>query len=63
MGDILNYIKQEILCNDIRIELFHFKGDGEEAKLAVDPDFKAAVAKHAFRWKTLQNDPVTGKRA
>jgi len=55
------YIWKEILCNDIRVELYHFKD--AEGNLKADLTLKAAYAKMTFRWKTLANDPVTGKRA
>jgi hypothetical protein len=44
------------------MEIYHIK-DVETGKQAADPEFKAAVAKFGFRWKTLSNDPVSGKRA
>jgi len=59
---IAKYCWEEMMCNDIRMEIHHIK-DAETGKLAADPDFKAPVAKCGFRWKTLSNDPVTGKRA
>jgi len=31
--------------------------------LQADVDVKNALSKCGFKWKTLSNDPVTGKRA
>jgi hypothetical protein len=31
--------------------------------MQADPDVKNAFTKVGFKWKTLSNDPVTGKRA
>ena len=59
---IVKYCWQEMECNDIRMEIYHIK-DVETGEQAADPEFKAAVAKFRFRWKTLSNDPVSGKRA
>lgn len=32
-------------------------------KIQADIDVKDALSKNGFKWKTLSNDPVTGKRA
>ena len=59
---VCDYIWQEIPCDNIRVELYHFKDD-ETGKINVDNDVKLAYAGKGFRWKTLTNDPATGKRA
>lgn len=40
----------------------HIK-DEETGKMAADPGVKTAYTSQAFKWKTLSNDPATGKRA
>lgn len=59
---MVDYIWRHVHCNHIRIELYH---QLEEAtgKIQADTDVKNALAKAGFKWKTLSNDPVTGKRA
>ena len=59
---VCDFIWQEIPCDNIRVELYHFKDD-ETGKINVDNDIKSAYAGKGFRWKTLTNDPATGKRA
>jgi hypothetical protein len=43
------------------VELYHLKE--EDGKMQADPDVKNAFTKCGFKWKTLTNDPNTGKRA
>jgi len=59
---VCDFVWQEIPCDNIRVELFHFK-DEETGKMNVDNDIKQAYTSKGFRWKTLTNDPATGKRA
>ena len=58
---MISYIWREIQCDDVRGEIYHFKDDSGQQK--VDPNVKNAYAGVGFRWKTLTNDPATGKRA
>jgi hypothetical protein len=58
---LIEYIWKEILCDDIRVEIYHFKDESGTQK--VDPNVKAAYTELGFRWKTLTNNPTTGKRA
>jgi hypothetical protein len=44
------------------VEVMHIK-DEETGKMAADPGVKTAYTSQAFKWKTLSNDPATGKRA
>jgi hypothetical protein len=48
-------------CQHIRLELYH--QTDAAGKIQADPDVKNAYAKAGFKWKTLTNDPATGKRA
>jgi len=58
---LLEYIWTEMPCDHCRVEILHLKDS--EGNTKVDPDVKAAYAGCKFRWKTLTNDPKTGKRA
>jgi len=49
-------------CENIRIEIYHIK-DEVTGQIKADPHVKAVYAAKRFRWKTLTNDPSTGKRA
>ena len=59
---VVDYIWRNVHCMHIRIELYH-QLDEPTGKLQADPDVKNALTKVGFKWKTLSNDPVTGKRA
>ena len=61
MEQVVDHIWRTIYCQHIRIELFHITG--EDGKMNADPDVKNAFSKIGFKWKTLSNDPATGKRA
>jgi hypothetical protein len=58
---VINFIWKTVYCQHIRLELFH-KQDSA-GKFQADPDVKNAFSKLGFKWKTLSNDPHTGKRA
>jgi len=58
---VVKYAISFVPCDHIRVELNHFKDDSGSMK--VDTNIKNAYTKNGFRWKTLNNDPVTGKRA
>ena len=47
-----------------RIDLFHMKDEDGGEKLQSDAELKNALGmnKKGFKWKTLINDPDTGKR-
>jgi len=59
---LCQYIWKEIACDHVRVEIIHIK-DEATGKLAADPGVKTAYAQKGFKWKTLSNDPTTGKRA
>ena len=58
---LLKYTIENIVCNDVRVELFHF--NDENGKMGANPEIKTAISKNGFKWKTLQNDPEKGTRA
>lgn len=58
---IVDFIWRRINCDHVRVELNHIKD--KDGKLAADPFIKKVFSESGFRWKTLQNDPKTGKRA
>lgn len=62
LDKILEYIWAKMPCEHVRVELLHIK-DEETGKTAADPDIKNCYSGKGFRWKTLTNDPVTGRRA
>lgn len=62
LGLVVAYIWEKAPCDHVRVEINHIK-DAESGKMAAEPAFKAAYAKFGFRWKTLTNDPETGRRA
>ena len=47
----------------IRIDLYHFK-DEESGTLKANQEIKDSLGmqKKGFKWKTMLNDPATGKR-
>ena len=55
------YLWEQMRVNEIRIDVFHFRDENGDIKC--NADVKNAVSKSGYRWKQLQNDPVTGKRA
>lgn len=58
----MNFIWRRIHCEHIRLEQFHVKNE-ETQKLAADNGLKEALKAEKFRWQSLINDPVTGKRS
>lgn len=62
LGLVLDFIWRKIYCDKLRVEVFHVKNT-TTGKMAADPVIKAAYNDAKFRWKTLNNDPKTGKRA
>jgi hypothetical protein len=46
----------------VRVEIFHLK-DPESGHIKVDMEIKNAFSNSGFKWKTLTNDRITGKRA
>ena len=53
----------KMLADHIRVDLLHVKDETTD-KLAADVEIKTALAmnRKGFKWKTLINDPDTGKR-
>lgn len=49
-------------CTHVRAEIYHLK-DEATGKLQADLHVKNAFTKSGFKWKTLSNDPASGKRA
>lgn len=62
LSQVLKYIWKELPCEHVRAELIHIRDD-ETGRMAADPVVKAAYTTNGFKWKTLSNDPTTGKRA
>lgn len=59
---VVDFVWRRIYCDHIRLELFHLTNE-ETKKMAADPAITAALKAEKFRWKSLINDPKTGKRA
>lgn len=59
---VMEFIWKYVYCTNVRVEIYHLK-DESTGKVQADPDVKNAFAKQGFKWKTLSNDPSTGKRA
>jgi hypothetical protein len=59
---VIDFLWRRVYCQNIRVEIYHIK-DEETQQMKVDLDVKNAFAKCGFKWKTLSNDPITGKRA
>ena len=49
-------------CTNIRVEIFNLK-DESTGQSKVCAEVKGAFSKSGFKWKTLHNDPQTGKIA
>lgn len=58
---VVNFIWRNIQCDHIRFELFHTKDPS--GVLGADPHFKQCLQNVGFKWKTLRNNPETGKRS
>lgn len=59
---VVAFIWKNLFCSNIRIEIYHLK-DETTGQFKVEVDVKNAFAACGFKWKTLSNDPITGKRA
>ena len=59
---LVNHVWREMNCNDIRVSLFHIR-DEQTGTMKADPHMKSVYTTKKFKWKTLSNDPSTGKRA
>ena len=59
---VMQFVWTKLDCQNVRVEIYHFK-DEATGKVQADPDVKNAFTKSGFKWKTLSNDPATGKRA
>ena len=59
---VVDFIWKNLPCENIRVEIYHIKDEGT-GQIKADPHIKAVYAAKRFRWKTLTNDPTTGKRA
>jgi hypothetical protein len=57
----MDFIWRRINCEHVRVEVFHFVNT--EGAMKVDQTVKEAYAKFGFRWKMLNNNRETGKRA
>jgi hypothetical protein len=59
----VEFIWHQMYAETIRIDLYHFK-DEESGKLQANQDIKVSLGmeKKGFKWKTMLNDPATGKR-
>jgi len=58
---VVDYVVKYFQCEHIRVEINHYKDS--EGNLKVENFVKTVYTNKGFRWKTLINDPVTGKRA
>ncbi len=58
---VVAFAFHNIVCDHIRVEINHFKETSGTFK--VDSHVKGVYTAKGFRWKTLNNDPSTGKRA
>jgi hypothetical protein len=58
---VMDFIWRRINCEHVRVEVFHFVN--AEGAMKVDQTVKEAYAKFGFRWKMLNNNRETGKRA
>jgi hypothetical protein len=59
---VLEFIWMNLNCSNVRVEIFHLK-DPESGHIKVDMEIKNAFSNSGFKWKTLTNDRITGKRA
>ena len=59
---VIDFIWKKVYCSNIRIEIYHLK-DETTGQFKVEADVKNAFTAKGFKWKTLSNDPVSGKRA
>ena len=61
LSAVVEFVFSNITCDHIRVEINHFKDNS--GNLKVDNSVKSAFTTLGFRWKTLNNDPLTGKRS
>ena len=59
---VIEFIWSQLNAATIRVDLYHFTD--ADGKLQANPDIKEALSmkRQGFKWKTLINDPETGKR-
>mmetsp|Transcript_31809 Transcript_31809/g.31100 ORF Transcript_31809/g.31100 Transcript_31809/m.31100 type:complete len:122 (+) Transcript_31809:846-1211(+) len=62
VDQVVKFIWENVECQNIRVQLWHVK-DQEKDSMSLDPNIKTAYYSIGFKWKTLTNDPATGKRA
>jgi hypothetical protein len=63
--ETIDFIWEKLNPDTIRLDIYHFRDkNAPQSSMRADPDIKAAIAmeKKGFKWKTLINDPETGKR-
>lgn len=58
----MEFVWKNVYCTNVRVEIYHLK-DEQTGKMQADVNVKNAFTKAGFKWKTLSNDPATGKRA
>lgn len=58
----VNFIWHEMYAETIRIDLYHFKDESGALKANQDIKVSLGMEKKGFKWKTMLNDPATGKR-
>eukprot|EP00347_Sterkiella_histriomuscorum_P015861 403355405 len=56
----LEYIWTQMHCASIKFSLYHY--EDANGKLAVNTNIKNLLKSKGFKWKTVTNDVVTGKR-
>ena len=59
---VIEFIWKHVQCSNVRVEIYNLK-DEATGQSKVCPEVKAAFTKNGFKWKTLSNDPHTGKIA
>lgn len=62
---VVDFIWNNMFADSIRLDLFHFVDQNDpNAKLAADNYLKGVFGmnRRGFKWKTVINDPKTGKR-
>ena len=61
LSAVVEFVFGNIPCDHVRVEINHFKDNN--GNLKVDNSVKSVFTSLGFRWKTLNNDPLTGKRS
>lgn len=59
---VIDFVWKRIACDHIRLEQFYVT-DEETKKLQAAPILKDSLKVAKFRWQSLINDPVSGKRS